>query len=98
VDLLTFDLETSTGAIHKRKASPFHPTNYVVASGFKLNDGPPCGSYYTSKEASLREYKMPLDGVDLLVGFNIKFDLLWSWHRTSSRDTDSTPRWRAWTV
>ena len=84
---LTFDLETETGVLFKRRASPFHPDNYVVAAGFKYNDGDPFGDYFKSKELSRQHYSLPFaDDTELLVGFNIKFDLLWSWHRQELMD------------
>jgi DNA polymerase I-like protein with 3'-5' exonuclease and polymerase domains len=82
MSVLTFDLETGTNTLAKRRASPFHPDNYIVAAGFKRDDGVPTGSYYASQQASRDNYAIPFADTDtLLVGFNIKFDLLWSWHR-----------------
>ena len=82
MSVLTYDLETCTSTLHKRKASPFHPDNYIVAAGFKRDDGPTIGTYYTSAEAAREQYVIPFEDDDtLLVGFNIKFDLLYSWHR-----------------
>jgi DNA polymerase I-like protein with 3'-5' exonuclease and polymerase domains len=87
VSVLTFDLETGTATKFKRKASSFAASNYIVAAGFKRDDGPVTGTYYTSKEASTRDYFLPLTTSDeLLVGFNIKFDLLYSWHRPELQD------------
>lgn len=80
-DVLTYDLETTTLTHMKRKASPFCPDNWVVAAGYKRDDGAPFGVYFTNKESSL-EHEMPFEPTTkLLVGFNIKFDLLWMWHR-----------------
>lgn len=73
-----FDLETETNALYKRKASPWHPENWVVALGFKHQHGEVIGKYYgTNREG----YKFPAipESVKILAGFNIKFDLLWSW-------------------
>ncbi len=82
MSVLTYDLETTTATLHKRKASPFNADNYIVAAGFKRDDGPATGSYYASREASELNYSIPFHPEDnLLIGFNIKFDLLYSWHR-----------------
>ena len=75
-EIATFDLETGTQTLNKRKASHLHPDNYIVASGFKLGDGETFGDYYHAPSP----VNFPdLTGVKLLVGQNIKFDLLWTW-------------------
>lgn len=75
-----FDLETETHTLHKRKASPFNPLNHVVALGFKHQHGEIVGEYYGK---DVTGYKFPAipETSTILVGFNIKFDLLWSWHQ-----------------
>ena len=75
MSVMTFDLEVQTEVLHKRKASPFNPNNYIVAAGFKINDGDTYGDYYS--KAQEIDFVIP-DHVDTLVGFNIKFDLLWT--------------------
>lgn len=72
---LVFDEETQTHHSHKRKANPFHPDNYVVMRGWK-KQGDSCASmsYHTGKDDN---YLHIDDDVDLLVGHNIKFDLLY---------------------
>ncbi len=80
--VLVFDLETQTHTRNKRKASPWHEDNYIVAAGFAADDASPSGVYYTSQENSQRDYCLPITPhTELLVGHNIKFDLLWSWDR-----------------
>lgn len=75
-EILTFDLETGINRFLKRKASPWCPDNYIVAAGFKLGNGSPEGQYFSSRSP----VRFPdLSGVKLLVGQNIKFDLLWTW-------------------
>ena len=76
--VLTFDLETGTAVLNKRKASPFHPENYVVAAGFQIDAGEPFCHYFADK-TGYQYFPMPLEGINVLVGFNIKFDLLYSW-------------------
>lgn len=75
-EILTFDLETGTTKLNKRGASHLAPENYIVASGFKLGAGIPSGTYYKTRTP----IEFPdMAGVKLLVGQNIKFDLLWTW-------------------
>lgn len=75
-EIVTFDLETGTTKLNKRGASHLAPENYIVASGFKFGPGKTFGDYYTQRTPvnfpDLHEAK-------LLVGQNIKFDLLWTW-------------------
>lgn len=76
MNILTFDVETTT----KEKGNPFHPDNKLCVAGFLFND-------------IYREFKIEYDGepygenleairkliidADLIIGFNIKFDLHW---------------------
>ena len=75
---MVFDEETTTHIAQKRKASPFSPLNRKVALGWKVRDGKICGEYYDSAEA-VKPLHIP-SHVKILVGHNIKFDLLWEWH------------------
>jgi DNA polymerase I len=73
---MVFDLETETHSSYKRKANPFDERNWVVMRGWKVQ-GQPRGSYEYFPEHNRTSYlKIPED-VDLLVGLNIKFDLLY---------------------
>jgi DNA polymerase I-like protein with 3'-5' exonuclease and polymerase domains len=75
--ILTFDLETENHTLNKRKASPFDKRNYIVQIGWSINGGPAQEKYYDEWH---RDPVLPcLDDIDVLVGFNIKFDLLWVW-------------------
>lgn len=79
--LLTFDLETENHSLNKRVASPFDLRNYIVQIGWSVNGGERFEKYYTEWH---REHVLPdvLDEMgegDVLIGFNIKFDLLWVW-------------------
>jgi len=72
-----YDLETQIHKYLHRKASPFYNDNYVVYAGWKRRG---------DKQCSWKHFKengnnfMPIaDDVTLLVGFNLKFDLLWQW-------------------
>jgi len=73
---LIFDSETQIHKSHKRTANPFHPENYVVMRGWKKQGDPHC----TSQRFEMYDDQNWLgiaDDVDVLVGFNIKFDLLY---------------------
>jgi DNA polymerase I len=73
-----FDLETQTETLHKRKASPFNPNNHVVALGYKHQHSDIVGEYYSTDRDAYNFPEIP-ESSTILVGFNIKFDLLWSW-------------------
>ena len=73
---MIFDLETETNSAYKRKANCFLNDNWVVMRGWKVQ-GDKCGSAeYFPKHNRTSYLKIP-DDVDMLVGLNIKFDLLW---------------------
>lgn len=73
-----FDLETENYETYKRFANPFDEINYVVARGWK-NQGDERNSwtYHTGRGPDNR-LKIE-DDITLLVGHNIKFDLLYEW-------------------
>lgn len=73
-----FDIETETNTLNKRKASPWHPDNWVVALGYKFRGGEVVGEYYGKDRHAYTFPEVPA-GIKLLVGHNIKFDLLHSW-------------------
>lgn len=71
-----FDLETTVKRAYNRKASPFLRDNYVVARGWKdKGDTVNSWEYYSSHDRT--SYLRIPPSCKLLVGFNIKFDLLW---------------------
>ena len=77
MNILTFDLEVENHKHNKRVAGPFCERNYIVQIGWSINGGTPQEKYY---EEYHRENVLPdLSDIDVLVGFNIKFDLLWVW-------------------
>lgn len=78
---LTFDLETENHKSKKRVASPFDERNYVVQVGWSINGGQPKQKYYTEwhREKVLPDVIEQMGKGDILIGFNIKFDLLWVW-------------------
>ena len=60
----------------KRKASPFHLDNFVVVSGWKRQGGEVVGDYFGRGPRPFNWFTKLLEGTTLLVGQNIKFDLL----------------------
>lgn len=79
-----FDLETTTKSRFKRKASRFHPENFIVAYGWKdRGQEVPTGIYcHTPDDPGHAEFYIP-DHIDLLVGHNLKFDMTWIWDHPS---------------
>jgi len=74
---MVFDLETQTTKHLERKASPFCPDNYIVAAGWKLKGDDECSWDYNKRDV---DYQLNIpDNVKVLVGFNLKFDMLWQW-------------------
>lgn len=71
-----FDEETQTHKSFKRKANPFNPLNYIVMRGWKL-EGQSRGTmeYFKSKEEVV-PVPIPAEAT-VLVGHNLKFDLLY---------------------
>jgi len=74
---LTLDLETTIFKSEKRVANPFDSRNWVVMSGWKYGAGKCEGKYWKEKH---KESVLPdLEKVSVIIGFNIKFDMLWFW-------------------
>lgn len=71
-----FDLETETHSSYKRKASPFDERNWVVARGWKNQGETHCSWEYHPKHDRTTRLRIE-PHITLLVGHNIKFDLLW---------------------
>jgi len=74
---LVFDLETQTHKLHKRKGSPWHPDNYIVQRGWKYRGRKVREEYFNNRGESRKGFLRIKPGTKLLVGFNIKYDLLW---------------------
>lgn len=75
----TIDLETTTHSSYKRKANPFDPANWIVLAGHKFKDDAlPTGE--RSGNANGQQYdwlaRLLRSAPALLIGANIKFDLL----------------------
>lgn len=74
---MVYDLETENHQTYRRFANPFDPINFVVARGWKCQgDERNSWSYHTGHDGT--HLHIP-DDVTLLVGHNIKFDLLYEW-------------------
>jgi len=73
---MVFDLETQIHKKFKRTANPFIPENYVVARGWKKQGDNHCTSQFFDGRTPDNYLRIPSD-VDVLVGHNIKFDLLY---------------------
>lgn len=75
------DTETTIQSLAKRKASPFHPDNYVVMMGWATKDNPhPTGERYQN-DGGVRVGQrftelLGTPGLRFVVGVNIKFDIL----------------------
>lgn len=73
---VVWDVETTTATHLKRKASPFLAENFVVASGWKRRAGSITGEYFGRGKKPFNWFVKLLENTDVLVGQNIKFDLL----------------------
>ena len=73
---MIFDLETQIHQAHKRKANQWHPDNYVVDRGWKVEGDARCSMATYSGKTPDNKIHIP-DNVDVIVGHNIKFDLLY---------------------
>lgn len=69
-------METTIKAYMKRKASPFLPENFVVVSGWKRKGGEVMADYFGRGPRPFDWFTKLLKDTTLLVGANIKFDLL----------------------
>lgn len=92
-EILTLDIETTYGKSFGRVGNPFDPDNFSLCStGWQLGDKDPEHSYFVREdpETGYRTggHGVESDGLDraiedpnlkLIVGFNIKFDMLWKW-------------------
>lgn len=81
VKYMVFDLECQNHFHKGRVASPFCEDNWIVMAGWKVQGDKQCSmSYHPTKEKVWLD--IPED-VNLLVGHNLKFDLLWQWDNPS---------------
>lgn len=92
-----WDIETTIGTHLKRKGSPWHPDNFIVSSqNRRQGEKRKPHVIYDAAGELFRPGKSSwfidlLDGVKVLVGFNIKFDLLWA-----LQDPANLKAWMKW--
>lgn len=73
------DIETTTHTSFKRKANPFDESNWMVLVGYKTQHAAEATAVRLTKEAQGHEWLVHIlsnPALQLLVGVNIKFDLL----------------------
>lgn len=85
---LTYDIEATYGKSFGRVSNPFSEDTGLCCMGQKLDDGKTWTDYFVEydEERGMRwgDHNLTglkLGGVQVLVGVNIKFDLLWSMSR-----------------
>jgi DNA polymerase I-like protein with 3'-5' exonuclease and polymerase domains len=88
---LVLDYETNILRYKKRKASPFHPDNnalIVINKEFKKDvEVRFLPAYYRDFSTDPKQFTIGIKpGTTLLVGHNLKFDLLYSWHLDELQD------------
>jgi len=71
------DIETSIKESFLRKANPFDPDNKIIAIGAK-KQGEEAKTYYKEPDWDKVLYQI-LEGVDILIAFNAKFECLYFW-------------------
>ena len=71
---MIYDAETENHTKYKRKANPFLKENYVVMRGWKIRGDEKCSMTHHPEDKG--EFLHIPDHVTMLVGLNIKFDLL----------------------
>jgi hypothetical protein len=89
----TFDIETTTKFLFGRKASPFHKENWVVTHAFKNKDGAVTEHRFGKQRPGPGWLRPVLASTRLLVGFNIKFDVL-----HALQDSDNLEAWMDYVV
>lgn len=72
----TWDIETTTTTSFKRKANPFDAANWCVTHGFRDQHGKIVEHRFGATRPSKGWFLSVLEATKMLVGFNIKFDLL----------------------
>ena len=75
---MIIDYETENHKKYKRLANPFIKENWVVYRGWKIQGDKKCSMSHHPVKKRKSFLKIPKN-VNLLVGFNIKFDLLYEW-------------------
>lgn len=87
----TWDCETTTTTSFKRKANPFDPANWVVTHAWKPRDGKVNEVRFGHNRPPSGWLVPVLAGARLLIGQNIKFDLL-----HALQDPVNLEAWMGW--
>lgn len=88
----SWDTETTITSSFKRKANPFDERNWVVTHAVKKKgDTEPTEYRFGHQRPGPGWLRPVLEGVRLLIGFNIKFDLL-----HALQDAENLAAWMAW--
>lgn len=85
------DWETTIKQSYKRKANPFNPENFIVMSGWKRKGGPVVGEYFGKNKKPFDWFTKLLAGTSMMVGMNIKFDILYAIREPQNREA-----WMKW--
>lgn len=86
-----WDVETTIKQSFKRKANPFDSANFVVMSGYKHKGGAIHGDYFGLNKKPFDWFTKLLANTKILVGVNIKFDLLYA-----LREQQNLEAWMDW--
>lgn len=81
---MIYDCETENHKEYRRLANPFSKKNWVLYRGFKVQGDKQCSFTYHPKPDG--QFLDIPKNVTLLVGFNIKFDLLYEWKSSKLRE------------
>ena len=79
---MVYDIETENHKVYKRLANPFSKKNWVIYRGYKVQGDKRCTMVgpIPRDMAQLPITSMTIPGsVDTIVGFNLKFDMLYDW-------------------
>lgn len=74
---LILDLEVENWPYLGQIASPRHPDNYIVASGWAHDTGPVQHLYFSNAEEAKKSWLPNLSGVQVIVAHNAAFELDW---------------------
>lgn len=85
MNYMVFDIEVDAKDRRKRFCDPLEFKEHkIIMLQKKIKGKQP--TYKYNAEGIPRDIKLNLKSVDLLIGHNIKFDLLYLWHNSSLRD------------
>jgi DNA polymerase I-like protein with 3'-5' exonuclease and polymerase domains len=79
---VVFDLETQTATSYKRKANSLDKRNKIIVSAYQVIDmttGETRPVRIEYSRTGIPQVSLPYEHMDVLVGQNIKFDLLYIW-------------------